>query len=142
MTDSTFFNNHPEFLIEVDRIAVRLIEMAGAFTVPALRRALPFSGYSVEECRIALDVIVKRGHLSIVNSIYIADPMWSDGGVLVTAPNPDGAWTVDVDEEFGGPLLRWNDRVIAQVTGEEQDGIHEAYAALVRLVQDASECAS
>lgn len=49
--------------------------------------------------------------------------------------NATGKWWVDEDEEFGGPLLRWNDRVIAQTTGEEQDGCMEAYQALVDLVR-------
>ena len=44
-------------------------------------------------------------------------------------------WWIDEDEEFGGELLRWNGNVIAQVTGEEQDGTREAYAALVALVR-------
>ncbi len=42
-----------------------------------------------------------------------------------------GAWTIDEDEEFASPLLRWNERVIAQVTGEEQHGVHRAYASLI-----------
>lgn len=46
-------------------------------------------------------------------------------------------WFIDTDEEFGGDLLRWNDAVIAQTTGEEQDGALEAYAALVRIVREA-----
>lgn len=48
-----------------------------------------------------------------------------------------GRWWIDQDEEFGGELLRWNDNVIAQTTGEEQDGCHEAYAALVEIVRAA-----
>lgn len=68
---------HPEFIIAVDRIAVELIEAAGAFTADALRRKLPFSGYSIEEVQSVLEVIVKRGYLTVADGVYVAVPMWA-----------------------------------------------------------------
>ena len=68
---------HPEFIIAVDRIAVELIEAAGAFTAEAVRRKLPFSGYSIKEVQAVLELIVKRRHLTESDGVYVGIPMWT-----------------------------------------------------------------
>jgi hypothetical protein len=70
---------HPEFIIAVDRIAVELVESAGAFTAEALRRKLPFTGYSIDEVQAVLDVIVKRQYLALSDGVYVGSPMWAGG---------------------------------------------------------------
>lgn len=44
-------------------------------------------------------------------------------------------WWVDEDEEFCNPLLRWNDEIIAQITGTDEKELEAAYAALVAAVE-------
>ena len=68
---------HPEFIIEVDRAAVEFVETTGAFTAAAVRRAVPFSGYSIEEVEAVLEVIVKRRHLTVSDGVYVGTPFWA-----------------------------------------------------------------
>ena len=44
---------------------------------------------------------------------------------------------VETHDEFGHDILVWNDQVIAQVTGQEQDGTREAYSELIACFHDA-----
>jgi hypothetical protein len=77
---SAEFRSHPEMLVSVYRVAIRLINEADAFTrhgaFLGLRRH--FGGYSAEEVEGALDVLIAAGDLLRVEAegatFYVAGP--------------------------------------------------------------------
>lgn len=57
-------NLDTQLVIEVDRAAMRLGSLAGAFTPEAVHRSLPFCGYRLDEVEAVLAVLAERGYLT------------------------------------------------------------------------------